>query len=180
MPRHFGWESFAFGFGPRGVFWAGPRRRRRQWFESGDMKYVILKLLKDKPRHGYEVMKELQEQLHGCYSPSPGTVYPTLQWLEDEGLVRAKDLEGKKVYEVTDAGNRFLDEHRDVVDDIFERVRDAVDRALGGGMVEVNRAAGRLVRAVYRAGWKARDEATRRRLVELLERMVGEVEAAAT
>jgi len=47
------------------------------------MKYVILKLLRDKPRHGYEVMKELEERMHGCYSPSPGTVYPTLQWLED-------------------------------------------------------------------------------------------------
>jgi len=72
---------------------------------------------------------------------------------------------------------RFLEEHRDVVDDIFERVRDAVDRTLGGGMIEVNRAAARLVRAVYRAGWKARDEATRRTLVELLDRMRGEVEA---
>ena len=60
MTRHFGWNAFSFGFGPRG-FWGGPRAggRRRQWFESGDMKYVILKLLKDKPRHGYEVMKEL-------------------------------------------------------------------------------------------------------------------------
>ena len=180
MARHFGWNAFGFGFGPRGAFWAGPRGRRRRWFESGDMKYVILKLLKDKPRHGYEVMKELQEQLHGCYSPSPGTVYPTLQWLEDEGLVSAKDVEGKKVYEITAAGTRFLEEHRDVVDDIFERVRDAVDRALGGGMVEVNRAVGRLARAVYRAGWKARDEAARRRLVELLERTLGEVEGAAT
>src|SRR5205814_7364543 len=74
MTRSFAWDRFAFGFGPRGFFWAGPRRRRRQWFESGDMKYVILKLLNDKPRHGYEVMKELEEQLHGCYSPSPGTV----------------------------------------------------------------------------------------------------------
>jgi len=110
MTRQFGWDGFAFGFGPRG-FWSGPggRGRRRQWFESGDMKYVILKLLKDKPRHGYEVMKELEERLHGCYSPSPGTVYPTLQWLEDEGLVRAKEVDGKKVYEVTDAGSRFLE-----------------------------------------------------------------------
>jgi len=177
MTRQFGWDGFAFGFGPRAFFWGGPRGRRRQWFESGDMKYVILKLLKDKPRHGYEVMKELQEQLHGCYSPSPGTVYPTLQWLEDEGLVSSQEVEGKKVYEITAAGTRFLEEHRDVVDDIFERVRDAVDRTLGGGMIEVNRAAARLVRAVYRAGWKARDEATRRTLVELLDRMRGEVEA---
>src|SRR5256886_9808157 len=180
MTRSFAWARFAVGLRPRCFLWAGRRGRRRQWFESGDMKSVILKLLKDKPRHGYEVMKELQEQLHGCYSPSPGTVYPTLQWLEDEGLVSAKEVEGKKVYEITAAGTRFLEEHRDVVDDIFERVRDAVDRALGGGMVEVNRAVGRLVRAVYRAGWKARDEAARRRLVELLERTLGEVEGAAT
>jgi len=140
------------------------------------MKYVILKLLKDKPRHGYEVMKELEDQMHGCYSPSPGTVYPTLQWLEDEGLVVAKDVEGKKVYEITDAGRKFLEEHRDMVDDIFDRVRDAVDRTLGGAMGDVNRSLGRLVKAVYRTGWKARDEATRQRLVAMLDRVVGEVE----
>jgi DNA-binding PadR family transcriptional regulator len=140
------------------------------------MKYVILKLLKDKPRHGYEVMKELEEQMHGCYSPSPGTVYPTLQWLEDEGLVAAKDVEGKKVYEITDAGRAFLEEHRDMVDDIFDRVREAVDRTLGGAMGDVNRSLGRLVKAVYRTGWKARDEATRQRLVAILDRVVGEVE----
>src|SRR3989454_1957541 len=64
--------------------------------ESGDMKYVILKLLKDKPRHGYEVMKELEDQLRGCYSPSPGTVYPTLQWLEDEGLVTSHEVQGDR------------------------------------------------------------------------------------
>ena len=137
---------------------------------------MILKLVKDKPRHGYEVMKELEEQMHGCYSPSPGTVYPTLQWLEDEGLVVAKDVEGKKVYEITDAGRKFLDEHRDMVDDIFDRVREAVDRTLGGAMGDVNRSLGRLVKAVYRAGWKARDEATRQRLVAILDRVVSEVE----
>jgi len=141
------------------------------------MKYVILKLLKDKPRHGYEVMKELQERLHGCYSPSPGTVYPTLQWLEDEGLVVAKEVEGKKVYEITDAGRRFLEEHRDVVDDIFERVREAVDSTLGGKMADVNRSLGRLVKAVYRTGWRSRDEATREGLVKILDRAMAEVEA---
>ncbi len=177
MHRQFGWDGLAFGFGPRGFFWRGARQRRRHWFESGDMKYVILKLVKDKPRHGYEVMKELEEQLQGCYSPSPGTVYPTLQWLEDEGLVVGKDVDGKKVYEITDAGRRFLEEHRDVVDDIFDRVRETVDRALGGGMADLNRAVGRMVRAVYRAGWKARDDATRQRLAQILERVVGEVEA---
>jgi len=144
------------------------------------MKYVILKLLKDKPRHGYEVMKELEDQMHGCYSPSPGTVYPTLQWLEDEGLVVARDVAGKKVYEITDAGRAFLEEHRDMVDDIFDRVRETVDRALGGAMGDVNRSLGRLVKAVYRTGWKARDEATRQRLVAILDRVVGEVEGLLT
>src|SRR2546423_9548992 len=180
MTRSCAGDRFAFGFGPRGFFWAGPRGRRRRWFESGDMKYVILKLLKDKPRHGYEVMKELEEQLHGCYSPSAGTVYPTLQWLEDEGLVVAKDVEGKKVYEITDVGRRFLDEHRDVVDDIFDRVRDAVDRTLGGGMAGVNPSLGRLLRTVYRTGWRARDEATGQPLGATLDHAVGEVEARGT
>src|SRR2546430_11697278 len=179
MTRSCAWDRFAFGFGPRGFFWAGPRGRRRRWFESGDMKYVILKLLRDKPRHGYEVMKELEDQFHGCYSPSPGTVYPTLQWAEDEGLVRATESAGKKVYEITDAGRRFLDEHKDVVDDIFERVRDAVDRTFGGAMSDVNRAVGRLMRTVYRAGWRAKDDATRQRLVDILNGAIEAVEGVA-
>src|SRR6059036_2253677 len=177
-----GWEGFGFAFGPRawGFRGRGPRSWRRQWFGAGDMKYVILKLLRDKPRHGYEVMKDLEERMHGCYSPSPGTVYPTLQWLEDEGLVVSRDVEGKKVYEITDTGRAFLEEHKDIVEDIFDRVRDAVDRTLGGGMADVNRSLGRLLKAVYRTGWRARDEATRQRLVTILDHVVGEVEALAT
>ena len=177
MNRQFGWDAFAFGFGPRGFFWRGPRRSRRHWFESGDMKYVILRLLKDKPRHGYEVMKELEERMHGCYSPSPGTVYPTLQWLEDEGLVRASDVDGKKVYEITEAGRKFLEEHKDVVDDIFERVKSAVDDWFGGSMADINHAVGVLVRKVYRTGWRARDEAARKRVTEILARAAEEIDA---
>src|SRR3989442_13443806 len=180
MPRLFGGDGFAWGFGPGGFFGRGPGRGWRKSFAAGNWKYVLLTLLKDKPRHGYEVMKELEEQLHGCYSPSPGTVYPTLQWLEDGGLVVARDVEGKKVYEITDAGRKFLEEHRDVVDDIFERVRDTVDRALGRVMADVNRAVGRLMRAAYRAGWRARDDATRQRLREMLSKTLAEVEGLAS
>lgn len=168
-----------FGFGP---FWWGAQARsgrRRQWFEAGDMKYVILKLLKDKPRHGYEVMKDLEERMHGCYSPSPGTVYPTLQWLEDEGLVVGRDVEGKKVYEITDAGRAFLEEHRDVVDDIFDRVREALERTVGGSMADVNRAMKDLMKSVYRTGWRSADDATRRRLAEIVRTAVDQVEALA-
>ena len=178
MTRGFGWDGFAFGFGPRPWAWSG-RRRRRQWFESGDMKYVILKLLQEKPRHGYEVIKDLEERMQGCYSPSPGTVYPTLQWLEDEGLVGAKDVQGKKVYEITDAGRKFLQEHRDVVDEIFDRVEQTVERVVGGAMADVNRAVGRLVKAVYRTGWKAHDDNARKHVAEILARAAEEIEALA-
>ena len=180
MTRNFGWDGFAFGFGPRGFAFRRPRgARRRQWFESGDMKYVILRLLRDKPRHGYEVMKELEDRLHGCYSPSPGTVYPTLQWLEDEGLVRAREVDGKKVYEITDEGLKFLDEHKDVVEDIFDRVREAVEQTLGGGMAELNHAVGRLVREVYLTGWRSRSDEARHKIAETLRKAAEEIEAMA-
>jgi len=172
MRRGWGWQ----GFGP-GFVGFGRGGRRRQWFGAGDMKYVILKLLKDKPRHGYDVMKELEDQMHGCYSASPGTVYPTLQWLEDEGLVRAKDVEGKKVYEITDAGLKFLEEHRDVVEDIFDRVKEAVDEVLGGGMGDLNRAMGALLRSAYRAGWRSRDDAVRQKISDILKRAAEEIDA---
>src|SRR5258708_40348837 len=117
-----GWEGFGLGFGPRAWGFRGGRGGgRRQWFGAGDMKYVILKLLRDKPHHGYEVMKELEERMHGCYSPSPGTVYPTLQWLEEESPVVARDVEGKKVSEITDTGRAFLDERKGSVADNFDR-----------------------------------------------------------
>ena len=182
MGGKFGWEGFGFAFGPRawGFRGRGPRSWRRQWFGAGDMKYVILKLLRDKPRHGYEVMKELEERMHGCYSPSPGTVYPTLQWLEVEGLVVGREVEGKKVYEITDTGRAFLDEHKDIVEDIFDRVTETVERTVGGSMVEVNRALGQLVKAVYRTGWKADNDASRKRVAEILSKATVEIEGLTT
>jgi DNA-binding PadR family transcriptional regulator len=140
------------------------------------MKYVILKLLNEKPMHGYEVMKALEDRLRGCYSPSPGTVYPTLQWLEDESLVKSRDVEGKKVYEITDAGRKFLREHRDIIEEIFDRVKEALDETLGGGMDEVNRSVGRLVKEVYRRAWRAEDQAERKRILDVLKRATQELE----
>jgi DNA-binding PadR family transcriptional regulator len=175
MRRGFTGDASDFGFGRWG--WGSWGGRRRQWFESGDMKYVILKLLQEKPRHGYEVMKELEERMRGCYTPSPGTVYPTLQWLEDEGLVTVREVDGKKVYEITPAGTTFLETHRDVVDDIFERIRDVVERVSGGAMADVNRAAARLLKAAFRTGWKLTDDAARRRVADVLTRAAEELES---
>ena len=174
-----GGNGWKFGFGPN--FWgfaAEGGRRRRMRFEPGDMKYVILKLLRDKPMHGYEVMKALEEHTQGCYKPSPGTVYPTLQWLEDEGLVRCEEQEGKKVYHITDAGLAFLEEHKSTVEDIFERVEETIDSLLSDPMPEVTRLVGRLVTQAYRATWKLRDDEQKQKQVrEILDRAVREVEA---
>lgn len=76
----------------------------------GDVKFIILELLKEGPKHGYEIMKEMETRFGGFYSPSPGSIYPTLQMLEDRGFVTSETGGGRRVYEITDAGRAFLDE----------------------------------------------------------------------
>ncbi len=100
--------------------WYEPFRER--FFERGDLKYVILDLVKEKPRHGYEIIRALEERFGGLYAPSPGAVYPTLQMLEDMGYLAATEQEAKKVYSITDEGRKFLDERRNVMDDIRDRM----------------------------------------------------------
>ena len=142
------------------------------------MKYVILKLLKEKPMHGYEVMKELEEHTRGCYKPSPGTVYPTLQWLEDEGLVKCDEVSGKKVYSITDEGRAFLDEHRSTVEDIFERVDETIESIVGEPMPEVTRLVGKVVGQAYRATWKLREDQGRAGdVAKVLQQTLEELEA---
>jgi DNA-binding PadR family transcriptional regulator len=104
---------FGKGFGRRGPFgggdWDGEfGGRKRQ--PRGDIKFVLLELIKEQPRHGYELIKILEERSGGFYRPSPGVVYPSLQLLEEEGSVTSEVIEGKKVYTITDAGKRLLDE----------------------------------------------------------------------
>jgi DNA-binding PadR family transcriptional regulator len=94
--RHRGGPDFAWGPFP------GERRTRR-----GDVKFAILETLLERPRHGYDVIRALEEQREG-YRPSPGSVYPTLQMLEDEGYVTSETVEGKRVYTLTAEGREFL------------------------------------------------------------------------
>lgn len=93
-------------------------------FTKGDIKYVILDLLKEKPSYGYEIMHSLEEQFHGFYSPSAGSVYPTLQMLEDMGYVSSSERDGKKVYTITDEGKQFLTEQRDSIHRVKSYMRD--------------------------------------------------------
>jgi len=97
---------------------------RSRLFEKGDLKYVILDLLKDKPSHGYEIIRALEDRFHGFYTPSAGSVYPTLQLLEDMGYVKAAEQDGKKVYTITEEGRSFLKERGETLDKIKGHMRD--------------------------------------------------------
>ena len=165
---------FEFRFGGDGRNWG---RRRRQMFESGEVKFVILRLLREKPRHGYEVIKALEERLGGCYTPSAGTIYPTLQLLEDQGYVRSVEEEGKRVYHITPEGERFLDDNQDQLDDIFDRVRDTVRDFAGGHMADLNHAFTRLAAVTYKRAWRrGADHPSVARVVEILKKATEEVE----
>src|ERR1700731_362713 len=103
--------------------WSGREFRfdrfRRQMFERGDLKYVILEQLKDKPAHGYELIKALEARFGGFYAPSPGSVSPTLRMLEDMAYVRSASQAGRKVSTITEAGRTFMNERQPPVDEVF-------------------------------------------------------------
>ncbi len=103
--RHF---ARRFPFGPGGF---GPGMGQRM-FGRGDLKYGVLAMLEERPKHGYEMIKELEERSGGFYTPSAGAIYPTLQLLEDRGWVTSETVEGKKVYTITSDGRQALAEHR--------------------------------------------------------------------
>src|SRR5215510_11043060 len=97
-------------------------------FRHGGLRLYLLKLLDEAPRHGYDVIRLLQDKFLGVYSPSPGTIYPRLARLEEEGLVTHETVDGKKVYKITEAGraelNRRLDDLADLEDELAASVRD--------------------------------------------------------
>lgn len=164
-----------FGGGRRGR--GGPFRGGRM-FEQGDLKYVILQLLDEKPRHGYEIIKELEERFGGMYSPSAGTVYPTLTLLEDLGYASVSVEEGgKKVYAITDEGRAYLQQNKSAVDDIFERISELGSTFLSDAVMEVNRAIKNVAQATYRGAPRVfRDKEATTKIREALERAAREID----
>ncbi|MBQ1093438.1 PadR family transcriptional regulator [Streptomyces sp. B93] len=102
----FGPGGPGFGPGPWGRGRGGPRGRARR----GDVRASILALLKDRPMHGYEMIQEIAERSGGAWKPSPGSVYPTLQLLEDEGLIASETEGGKKLFSLTETGRTAAEE----------------------------------------------------------------------
>ena len=108
------WAGFAFG-------------RRARFFESGEVRLAILSLLSEGPKHGYQLMKEMEERSGGAYKASAGSVYPTLQQLEDEGLVESAVISGRRTYNLTAAGRQELERDPETVRRIWERAEQYED-----------------------------------------------------
>jgi DNA-binding PadR family transcriptional regulator len=109
-------------------------------FDGGELRLVILALIAEKPRHGYDIIKELGERVGGDYSPSPGVVYPTLTMLEEMGYVgTSQDEQGRKVYTVTPEGEKALADSKAQVDAIFARFGDRDHAGPRGGIGSVVR-----------------------------------------
>jgi DNA-binding PadR family transcriptional regulator len=107
--------------------------RRGRLFDQGDLRLIALSLIAEKPRHGYELIKAIEDALGGAYSPSPGVVYPTLTLLEELGHIALESAEGgKKRYAITEIGRAYLEENDAAVSAARARL-DAASEAFGGG-----------------------------------------------
>jgi len=163
------------GPGDWGRTWAfiPPWHRSGRFFGAGEVRIAILSLLSEKPRHGYDLMKELETRSGGSYKVSAGTMYPALQQLEDEGMIVSETKEGKRVYQLTDPGKQELERERATADNIWRRTSDWGDwgQWMGQG------ALGPLMKATIHAMKHAsRDPAMRARVDEILDRARRELE----
>ena len=159
-----------FGFG--GGF--GPKRRI---VRKGELKFVLLRLLADEPMHGYELMRRLEEESGGLYTPSPGSVYPTLQLLEDQAYVSSTQEDGKRVYRLTSEGRAFLEEHNSRARDIFGRFVNMGERFAGAAMRDVTRSFIHLAQVSFeRATGGHGDPDTLARVKAILDQAAREIE----
>jgi DNA-binding PadR family transcriptional regulator len=143
-PRHF-WMSpphrrhrhggpgrgYGHGFDPR-AFWQGPWRGmgfgpgRRSRAKRGDVRAAALLLLAEEPRNGYQLMEEIERRSGGAWRPSPGSIYPALAQLEDEGLLRSEETAGRRAYRLTPEGEEYVEENRDALGSPWEEAGEGV------------------------------------------------------
>ena len=138
-----GWWSDWFGDPP-------PRAER------GGVRYLVLDAIADCPRHGYEVISVIEERSRGGYRPSPGVIYPTLQMLDELGHARTREVDSRRVYEITDAGRIDLEAHRDEVIDFYERLAEDSWASTLENFGEVMHRLGHLFKTFRRAARRGR------------------------
>jgi DNA-binding PadR family transcriptional regulator len=172
------WGPFHFDFGDEG--WSGGRRGRRskRMFESGELRLVLLKLIADEPRHGYDLIRAIEDLTGGEYAPSPGIIYPTLTLLQDMGLIEEASGEGaRKPFQATDEGRKHLEERAEEVEALFERLADLApdERATAGPAI--GRAIKNLMTALsHRIGRDGLDEELLHEIAAILDEAAQRVE----
>jgi DNA-binding PadR family transcriptional regulator len=186
--RH-GRRHGGFGFGGRHGMGGGDMIRAGRMLASGDLRLIALALIAEQPRHGYEIIKVLEDKTDGWYSPSPGMVYPTLTYLEEVGYVTAQAEGAKKLYSITEEGRAHLAENNDFVEAVLARLaavgrKIAKMRRRSGGEGHEERDDERMPRLVRAALDNLRDEARQRltddaeaevKVVDILARAAAEV-----
>jgi DNA-binding PadR family transcriptional regulator len=154
------------------------RGRRGRMFGQGELRLALLALIADKPSHGYELIKEIEEMTGGDYAPSPGAVYPTLQLLEDEGAIEEAEAEGaKKPFAATPQGRDELDTRKDEVEALMRRLGRHAERSANVRSPDLFRAMGNLGSVLKnRARSGKLDERTINEIVDMIDEMAKRIE----
>jgi DNA-binding PadR family transcriptional regulator len=180
-----GWGSWPGYSGYRGEGGRGGRGVRYphgwsgRFFEAGEVRLALLSLLAEAPKHGYQLMKDLEERSGGLYHASAGAIYPTLQQLEDEDLVKVSQEEGKRVYRVTEAGKKELDANKEAIERIWERAKGFREWApwMGPEASAVERPAFQVMKSALRAATRGGGEPDRiKKIREILEKAQQELD----
>jgi len=142
-----GWGrgGFGGGWGTQDGREGGGGRGRRRMFDGGELRLLLLKLIEEAPRHGYDLIREIEERSGGAYAPSPGVIYPTLTLLDEMNLIEEAKAEGaKKQFAITEAGRTHLAERQAEVDALFARLAELGSMAARASGGPVRRAMGNL------------------------------------
>jgi DNA-binding PadR family transcriptional regulator len=166
----FEWD---FGDGPR-----GRGRGRRRMFESGELRLVLLKLIADEPRHGYDLIRAIEELTGGEYAPSPGVVYPTLTLLQDMGLIEEAPGDGpRKPFQITDEGRQHLEERAEEVEGLLERLKGLAPREETSAGPAIGRAIKNLMTALrHRVGRDGLDDELLHEIAAILDEAAQRIE----
>jgi DNA-binding PadR family transcriptional regulator len=148
-------------------------------FDRGELRLVLLKLIAEQPRHGYDLIKAMEERSGGHYSPSPGVVYPALAMLADEGLVAERESEDqRRQFAITPAGEAVLEQEAEGANEAFERLAELGERAERGREPSIERASANLFTALaqrMRAGDEGEDDLAHR-IAEVLDEAAQKIE----
>ena len=173
------WGPFHFDFGDEGRRSGGRRgRRSRRMFESGELRLVLLKLIADEPRHGYDLIRAIEDLTGGEYAPSPGVIYPTLTLLQDMGLIEEAGGEGaRKPFQVTEDGRTHLEERSEEVEGLLERLADLAPEEPATAGPAIGRAVRNLMTALsHRIGRDGLDDELLHEISSILDEAAQRIE----